>query len=473
MDRKDAVAYYRAIAKTMLPHLRNRPLSFKRWPDAIGGEFFWEKDAPSFTPDWVKRFPVPRREGGPPIEYVVANDTRTLLWLAGVGGIEIHPFLHRIPRIGVATHVVFDLDPGEGADIRDCAGVALLLRDALPLESFAKVSGSKGIQVYVPLNDGRTTHDTTQTFARLVAEELARRHPRRIVAKMPKALRRGKVFIDWSQNAGYKTTVAVYSLRATGLVSMPVRWEELERPRKLTWTPDEALARVRKLGDLFAPAAKTKQKLGVLAAGGPVRRRHAGPSSGTPPSGAQAGARASGAPPSGAPAGARASGAPPSRRPLRRLPAGQTSPDGSRADAGPLPARRELPRESSQSGRRLFLVTKTEMGNELWIDVRGKFKRWILRPDREGTTSLIAMPAGDFPIEPEYRHAEIPKEWQGRVTIEDSGAYEVIQGSWPRKQLRLWFNGHVMSGEWTLEKIDASDAHRSWRLSATGARRAR
>ena len=366
----------------------------------------------------MKRFPVPRREGGPPIEYVVANDARTLVWLASVGGIEIHPFLHTIPRIDVATHVVFDLDPGEGADVRDCAKVALLLRDALPAESFAKVSGSKGIQVYVPLNDGRSTHETTETFARLVAEELARRHPRRIVAKMAKALRRGKVFIDWSQNADYKTTVAVYSLRATGLVSVPVRWEELERPRKLTWTPDEALARVRRLGDLFAPAAKMKQKLWSAEA--------------TPP---------------------------------------LSHPRATRK-AQAVPAQSTLPRESSQSGRRLFLVTKTEMGNELWMDVRGKFKRWILRPDREGPSSLIAMPAGDFAIEPDYRRAEVPKKWQDRVTIEDSGAWEVIEGSWPRKHLRLWFNGRVMSGEWTLEKVDASDAHRSWRLSAGASPRA-
>jgi bifunctional non-homologous end joining protein LigD len=393
----------------MLPHLRNRPLSFKRWPDAIDGEFFWEKDAPSFTPAWVKRFPVPRREGGPPIEYIVANDARTLTWLAKVGGFEIHPFLHRIPNIEIATHVVFDLDPGEGADILDCAKVALLLREALPLEAYAKVSGSKGIQVYVPLKEG-APHEVTETFARTAAEELARRHPRLVVAKTSKALRRGKVFIDWSQNAGYKTTVAVYSLRATGLVSMPVRWEELKRPRKLTWTPAEALARVRKLGDLFAPTI-TKRRAWLQPAS-PVEGRTEKRTEG-------------------------------------------------RAEAAPYIG---LPKESSQSGRRLFLVTKTETGNELWLDVRGRFKRFILRPDSTGGDTLIAMPAGDFPIEPDYRRAVVPKRWQGRVTIDDSGAYEVVEGSWPRKHLRLWFTGRVMSGQWTLEKIDESDAHRSWRL---------
>ncbi|HUR81623.1 MAG TPA: non-homologous end-joining DNA ligase [Thermoanaerobaculia bacterium] len=400
VTRADAVAWYEAIAKTILPHLRNRPLSFKRWTDTIGGESFWEKDAPSFTPKWVKRFPVPRREGGPPIDYIVCNTARTLKWIAGAGGIELHPFLHTIPRIDVATHVVFDLDPGQGADLRHCAKVALLLRDALPLQSFAKVSGSKGIQVYVPLNTN-ATHETTETFARLVAEELTRAHPKLVTAKMSKALRVGKVFIDWSQNADYKTTVAVYSLRASGLVSMPVRWDDLTG----VFTPAEALARVKKHGDLFAPVLRIKQKL----------------------------------------------------------------PDVGRASARPNPperraeARPTLPKPSSQSGRRLFLITKTEMGSELWLDMRSRFKRFILRPDREGGGKLIAMPAGEFAIDPAYYRAEVPKEWKGRVTIEDSGAYEVIEGSWQRRLFDLWFSGKVMSGRWMLEQT--GEGHRSWRLT--------
>src|SRR5687768_1680729 len=159
--KSDAVAYYKAVARFILPHLKNRPVSFKRYVDTIRGESFWEKDAPSFTPDWVKRVSVPRRgKGEDDIDYIVINDTRTLTWVVEVGGIEIHPFLHVAPRIDIATQVVFDLDPGEGADILDCARVALLLRDALSLESFAKVSGSKGIQVYVPLNTD-ATHEMT------------------------------------------------------------------------------------------------------------------------------------------------------------------------------------------------------------------------------------------------------------------------------------------------------------------------
>jgi len=404
MERADAVAYYRAIGAHILPHLRNRPLSFQRYVDEIPGEFFWEKDAPSFTPEWVKRFPVPRREGGPAIDYVVVNDARTLLWVAGAGGIELHPFLHVIPRIDIATHVVFDLDPGEGADIHDCVRVALLLRELLELECFAKVSGSKGLQVYIPLNSG-ASHELTETFARLVADEMARRHPKLVVSKMARTLRHRKVFIDWSQNADYKTTVAVYSLRAKrGLVSMPVTWEELERGRPLEFTPGEAIKRLRKVGDLFAPVLKVKQKL----------------------------------------PGQRAT--PPSERPAISE------------------ARAALPKPGSQSGRRLFLVTKTETGNELWMEMGGQFRRWILRPDKHAADQLIAMPAGQFPIDPAYYRAEVPKAWKGRVEIADSGAYEVIEGSFVRKRFELWFSGKVMQGEWMLEKI--GEGGRSWRLAA-------
>jgi bifunctional non-homologous end joining protein LigD len=421
--KSDLVAYYRAAAKVLLPHLRNRPVSIKRYVDAVDGDSFWEKDAPSFTPKWVKRFAVPRREGGPPIEYIVIDDLRTLTWVAETGGIELHPFLHRIPKIDIATHVVFDLDPGEGAGIHDCAQVALLLRDALQaigLQSFAKVSGSKGIQVYVPLN-GNTPHDVTEPFARIVAEEVARAHPKLVVAKMAKTLRRNKVFIDWSQNADYKTTVAVYSVRAkrdVPYVSMPVRWSELEKPKKLEWTPDEALARIRRLGDLFAPVLKLKQSIGAA----PTRQS---PTQST------------------------------TQSPARRTTRART--------VASAPA---LPKPKSQSGRRLFVIMKTEMGNELWMDMRGKFRRWILRRDRDGGDALIAMPAGEFPIDPAYFRGEVPKEWQGRVAIEDSGAYEIIEGSASRQRFDLWFTGKVMQGEWTLEKIEPGKQHRSWRLQA-------
>ncbi len=254
--RKGAIDYYRRVAKVLLPHLKNVPLSFKRYPDGIDGEFFWEKDAPSFTPKWVKTVAVSRRaEGEPDIRYIVVNDLKTLTWLVKAGGFELHPFLHRAPKLEVATSVVFDLDPGTGADIEDCCEVALLLRDALAalkLKSFAKVSGSKGLQVYVPLN-ANASHAETETFARFIADTLARAHPKKIVSKMAKQLRAKRVFIDWSQNADYKTTVSVYSLRATLHVSMPLTWGEVEKHAPLEFTPEAALRRIAKKGDLFAP----------------------------------------------------------------------------------------------------------------------------------------------------------------------------------------------------------------------------
>lgn len=416
----DADAYYRSVSRVLLPHLKGRPLSFKRYPDTVDGDSFWEKDAPSFTPEWVRRAPVPRRGGGPPIEYIVANDLRTLRWIVGAGGIELHPFLHRAPALEKATHVVFDLDPGQGAGLEECCRVALILRDALEtvtLRSFAKVSGSKGLQVYVPLN-GSDTHAATETFARIVAEDLARRHPREIVARMTKSARTRRVFIDWSQNADYKTTVAVYSLRTKRrepLVSMPLTWDEVERgePGRLEFSPDAAVKRIAKRGDLFAPVLKLRQKLPLRSA-------------------------------------ARAAAAP-------------------RDQEEPIVVNGvRLPRAGSQSGRRLFLVTRTEMGNELWLEAGGRFRRWILRPDRTGSSGLIAMSAGHFAVEEEYARGDVPEKWKGRVTVEDAGAYEIVEGSYERESLRLWFTGKVLSGAWLLEKNEPGEKHKSWGLAPVG-----
>jgi len=417
-SRQDAVDYYKRVAKFIVPHLKNRPVSFKRFPDTIDGESFWEKDAPSFTPPWVRRFAVPRRSGKSEIEYIVINDARTLSWVASVGGIEIHPFLHRVPRIDEATDVVFDLDPGTGTSIVECCEVALLLRDALRamrLESFVKVSGSKGLQVYVPLNSG-ATHDVTESFARLVAEELARTNPRRIVAKMTKAARVKKVFIDWSQNADYKTTAGVYSLRAKSgrpYVSMPATWREVERARDLYFGPDEAIERLARRGDLWRPMLLMKQSLTVN------RKPLAGKAA----------------------------------QPVNGSPLAVNVVNGIR-----------LPRQKSQSGRRLFVLIKGDKGSELWLELRGKFKRWILRPDRNRQKRLIAMPAGDFKADEAYFRGEVPAQWKTRVKIEDIGAYEVIEGSDQQHRFDLWFNGHHLEGEWVLQKVEEAGEPRPWQL---------
>src|SRR4029077_11419845 len=268
--KADVIDYYARISKWLLPHLKDRPVTLKRFPDGVGGQAFYEKNAPRFTPDWVQTVSVPRREGGKDIRYVVINDLPTLVWCANLASLELHPFLHLASNLDRPTSIVFDLDPGEGVTTASCAEVAFLLRDALDrlkLQSFAKVSGSKGIQIYVPLNTPVSYSDTRE-FAHSLAQSLERDHPALIVSDMAKNLRRGKVFIDWSQNSDFKTTVGVYSLRAKAerpFVSLPVTWEELGGLRKkadqFCLEPEAALKRLRKKGDLFAPVLGLKQKL--------------------------------------------------------------------------------------------------------------------------------------------------------------------------------------------------------------------
>lgn len=281
------IDFYIRVSPYLLPHFHDRPITLKRFPDGIHAPAFYEKQRPRFTPDWIQTFPVPRRAGGPDIQYILVNDLATLVWCANSASIELHPFLHRVPEIERPTFVVFDLDPGEGADIRACIEVAFLLKDVLSrlgLESLPKVSGSKGIQVYVPLNTP-TTYAATQPFARALAQLLSREHPQLIVAEMAKVERTGKVFIDWSQNSDFKTTVGVYSLRAKRarpFVSMPVDWRELERAAKsgktdgLYFEPEPALKRLSEIGDLFGPVLTLEQSLpdrpvAELLAEGPAR----------------------------------------------------------------------------------------------------------------------------------------------------------------------------------------------------------
>jgi bifunctional non-homologous end joining protein LigD len=270
--KKQVIDFYIRVSAYLLPHLRKRPVTMKRYPDGVAGEHFYEKDAPRFTPAWVETFDVPRRAGGRPIRYVVINNLATLVWSANLANLEIHPFLHRAPRIEEPTSVVFDLDPGEGADILACAEVAFLIKalfEQWKLRSFAKVSGSRGLQVYVPLNT-RASYETTRPFAKAVAEHMAHKHPGLAVARMSKSARPGKVFIDWSQNSDFKTTVSVYSLRAKlkePCVSLPVSWDELRRAAEkstaaaLRFPPDAALERLEKLGDGFAEVLTLKQRL--------------------------------------------------------------------------------------------------------------------------------------------------------------------------------------------------------------------
>jgi bifunctional non-homologous end joining protein LigD len=270
--KAQVIDYYIRVAEYLLPHFHNRPVTLKRYPSGVRGQFFYEKDEPSFAPDWIETFPVPRRAGGADICYILINDLATLVWCANAASLELHPFLHCAPALDQPTSVVFDLDPGEGVDLLACAETAFLLRDlltGLDLQSWPKVSGSKGIQLYVPLNSG-ATYAVTRPFAKALAELLAKQHPNRIVAEMAKNKRAHKIFIDWSQNVDFKTTVGVYSLRAKRdrpFVSLPISWEELASLRKsrkfdkLYFEPDAALRRLARIGDLFAPVLTVKQSL--------------------------------------------------------------------------------------------------------------------------------------------------------------------------------------------------------------------
>jgi bifunctional non-homologous end joining protein LigD len=255
------IDYYTRIAPALLPHLRNRPLTLKRYPNGVEGQFFYEKRCPSHAPDWV------RKETFAKIEYCVCDDLPTLVWLANLADLELHPSLSLVDDVDRPTVMAFDLDPGPPAGLAECCEVAYLLRDALAqigLESFPKTSGSKGIQIYVPLNVQDVDYDHgTKALSQALARLLEARHPKLIVSQQRKDLRKGKVLIDWSQNDENKTTVCVYSLRARErpTVSTPVRWEELEHPDALVFEASEVLARVEEHGDLYAPVVELQQEL--------------------------------------------------------------------------------------------------------------------------------------------------------------------------------------------------------------------
>jgi DNA polymerase LigD, polymerase domain len=272
----DVIDYYIRISAYLLPHLKNRPITLKRYPEGVDGFFFYEKQCPSHRPKWVKTTTVPKTRGGD-IHYCVMNDLPALVWAANLADLELHTFLHKAPAIHRPTTIAFDLDPGAPANILQCCEVGLLLKgvfDSLGLKSFPKTSGSKGLQVYVPLNTPSATYEKTKTFAHRLAEVLEEQAPKLVVSKMQKNLRRGKVLVDWSQNDDHKTTVNVYSLRAKEhpTVSTPVTWDEVRAAHKkknaklLVFETKDVLKRVERHGDLFADVLTLKQKLPAISA---------------------------------------------------------------------------------------------------------------------------------------------------------------------------------------------------------------
>lgn len=441
-SKGDVISYYVAVARYILPHLHNRPVTLIRFPDGIEGEKFYEKNAPSFAPHWIKTFKVARRREAGSTNYILINDAATLAWCANIAAIELHPFLHRVSQLDQPTHVVFDLDPGEGSDLVTCARVAFLVKeilDGLKLESFAKVSGSKGIQLYVPLNT-KTSYDATGAFAKAMADLLQQKHPDLIVSQMAKIQRRGRVLIDWSQNSQSKTTVAVYSMRGKHdepFISMPVTWLELKkliktkRPAALFFTPAQALKRLKAKGDLFAPVLTLKQKLpkafGKLAAPAAVSSA------------------------------------------LKKY---QEKRDFT-LTAEPPPAIGRVAKSKKSQGR--FVIQKhvaSHLHYDFRLEMDGTLKSWAVPkgvPTELGV-KRSAFAVEDHPVNYLKFEGTIPKGQYGggTVMVWDIGTYELLGGDYDDGNLKLYLSGKKLKGEWHLFKIRSDDDKPVWLIAKSG-----
>lgn len=456
----EMIRYYVDAAPFILPHLKDRPVTLIRFPDGVQGESFYEKNAPHFAPSWIKTFPVPRQHHEGTINYILINDARTLAWCANLAAIELHPFLHRARALETPTHVAFDLDPGEGADLLTCAEVAFLVKevlDGLGLESFPKVSGSKGVQLYVPLN-GRATYAVTQPFAKAVAELLAQTHPAKIVSNMSKALRKNRVLIDWSQNTRSKTTVCVYSVRGkrqSPFVSIPVTWQELQTALKkrdasaLAFTPDAALKRLKKLGDLFAPVLTLKQSLPAkfVASAQGANGNHS--------------------------VTAKTIG----RKTKRTKPA----PAALRAyekkrdftqTAEPAP---DAPAAGPTKGARRFVIQKhaaTNLHYDFRLEMDGTLKSWAVPKGLpyEPGVKRAAFEVEDHPLDYMRFEGTIPKGQYGggTVMVWDIGTYELLKGSHAGGDLKLVLHGKKLKGEWHIFRIRTEDSKPVWLIVKAG-----
>jgi bifunctional non-homologous end joining protein LigD len=427
------IRYYVDVADFILPHLRDRPVTLIRFPDGVNGSIFYEKNAPKFAPDWIATFKVPRHHEDGAINYILINDLSTLGWCANIGAIELHPFLHRVPQLDRPTAVALDLDPGEGANLSTCSKVALLIKevlDQLDLKAFPKVSGSKGLQLYVPLNT-KATYASTGAFAKALAELLEQRHADLIVSKMTKVRRKGRVLIDWSQNSPSKTTVCVYSVRGkkeAPFVSMPVTWEELKTCAKsgrtvpLEFSPDAALKRLRMLGDLFKPVIELKQSLPkafakASAPEGTSLRRYR------------------------------------EKRDFTRTK--EPSPEGK----GPAPL-----------GKGSRFVIQKHAASHLHYDFRlemdGALKSWAVPKglSTEVNVKRSAFAVEDHPLGYLKFEGTIPKGQYGggTVMVWDIGTYDLLGGSYGEGNLKLFLHGKKLSGEWHMFKIRSDDGKDVW-----------
>lgn len=269
--KSEVLSYYVEVSKYMLPHLHERLLHMHRYPEGVEGPRFWQKGCPEHRPRWMPTAPVWSRDKGQNIDYCVVNELAALLWAVNIGSIELHTSLHLRSHLHRPTVIAFDLDPGAGAGLMECCDVALRLRELfeqLGMETFVKTSGSKGLQLYVPLN-AETSYEMTKPVARRIAEVLADQTRELVVSQMARSARAGKVLIDWSQNTEHKSMVCAYSVRAKQrpTVSTPVRWSEVEAalnagdPGQLSFEMGAVRERLAELGDLFEPVLSTRQQL--------------------------------------------------------------------------------------------------------------------------------------------------------------------------------------------------------------------
>lgn len=433
----DMVKYYLDVSRWILPHLKNRPVTLIRFPDGLTGERFYEKNAPKFAPEWIKTHKVARRSQPGAVNYILINDRHTLAWCANIAALELHPFLHRVPNIERPTQLVLDLDPGEGADLLDCIEVAFLIKailDGLKLRAFPKVSGSKGLQIYLPLN-GRATYASTGAFAKAIAELLAQKHSDLVVSDMSKALRRGRVFIDWSQNSRSKTTAGVYSLRGKRdepYVSMPVTWEELKKAKRtkniqpLFFSPGAALKRLEKLGDLFAPVLTLKQTLprAFSAAAAPVESL---------------------------------------QRYAEKRDFSQTQEPGP--SGGPV-------KKGRPRGHQRFVIQKhaaSHLHYDFRLEMEGTLKSWAVPKglSTEVNVKRSAIEVEDHPLAYMTFEGTIPKGQYGggTVMVWDIGTYEVLGGSHADGDLKLRLSGKKIRGEWHLFRIRSDDEKPVWLIA--------
>lgn len=455
------IGFYSAIAETILPHLHGRPLTLKRFPDGIAGEHFYEKNAPAHTPEWVERFAVPRSEGGNDINYILCNDRATLLWATNLGDIEKHVLLAQAPDLDCPISMVFDLDPGEPATIIDCCRVALHLKgifETLGLQCFAKVSGSKGLHLSVPLNTP-TSYAATQPFAKSVAQLATKQLPKEVVFEMAKTLRRGKVLIDWSQNSDFKTTVCVYAMRAKHgepFISMPVTWEEVEKAAKrgksegLFFTPTASIDRIDKMGDLFEPVLTLRQEL---------------PEAFTTALDA----------------------APPQK--LARWPRGksrvkdkslreyESKRDHTQTAEPEADARPRV--KAPSKGTHRFVIQKHEASHlhyDFRLEMQGVLRSWAVPkgPPTELRQSRLAMHVEDHPLAYENFEGTIPEGnyGAGTVMVWDQGTYEEETGNpaaaFHAGKLHMTLKGKKLKGEWILVKDRRDEEGNRWLLIKAG-----